>query len=708
MTSSEISLQFIEALREAQYVLQCEWSMNRVETTYRMQQYDQMLVTFLNSLALQKRHYMLIYLLLASSRTPDSSVPRYWESIHATVPAEFSQKPYPPITGIFSKLPRCNDQDLADALTFGAIPPYFSFFMTDFGIRLFIDLLDMYADDPPLYDCYARMAFASPLFITFASEVFQPIISPLLPDRPLPTLEMLSSQILERWRGALATMPPVVSRLLERASNPKRTLSQSFFDVALQRERAKIFGMIDFSRMLTDELVDLLRVLLTVASRLNILAELVEMTRAGVPSKFTLFTEDDRETVPALFQPVLLSTFDFNACSALQLPDAQFVHPTEYEVRAYLHTGEQEASSIHNAPDPTMTIDHLRVEAAMRHLLQDADPIPQFKIVPTGLTIERFFVDYLLRRGPRGTFSCRYDNLTTIRWKSVFFSNENEIRSALSRTTLERKKEIRALSAFTVMWETFSLISKETQLAREAVQKLFSWLPVFSWCSRHVHTPLPAYVRNPSALVTDFVELQESWAADRLLPTPQPELLYAFLTRHLSFEAFRKSLPRIQALDGELTGLFRDAGNRLCDELFPVAASHGQWNISQWMRERVNRLRSCPDALDILCVAAVESSPIRKLQEFGRAFQIMRKDVLQSAPPSKEIGEDELLPAQIGFVIVANPPALASNLAFICEFCGPSQYDQLFRNSLIQPLSILKLICRYLKDTQALIDMGYL
>jgi hypothetical protein len=43
-----ISLELIDALRETKYQLQCEWSMNRVETNLRKQQYDAMLVIHLN------------------------------------------------------------------------------------------------------------------------------------------------------------------------------------------------------------------------------------------------------------------------------------------------------------------------------------------------------------------------------------------------------------------------------------------------------------------------------------------------------------------------------------------------------------------------------------------------------------------------------------------------------------------------------------
>jgi hypothetical protein len=708
MSSPPISLSFIERIRQTQYTLQCEWSMNRVETTYRKQQYDRMLSSFVDCLALQKRHYMLVYQILNLLRSPNRPLPPYWTSILATVPAEVSEAPYPPIERIFQKLPRCRDPEVIDALTFCGIPPYFSFFMTSFGIRAFLDLLEPFQEQPSLYDCYARMAFASPLFISFASDVFQPILSPLLPDRPIPPFEGLSRRIQERWKRALPTMPPVVSRLLESASDPERTLSNSFFDVALDCQRAKVFGLVDYSRDLTEELVILLRALLTIESKFNILGALVSLTTSGVACRFALFTDSDRQTVPALFQPVLLSTFDFNAWAAVQLPGSQFVQPSVYEVRAYLHTGEEETFCIHNANEATMAVDHFRVDAALRHLLQDADPIPRFKSLPRKLSIKDFFVDFLLRRGPRETFARRYDNLTTIQWKSGLFSDESKILAALSHTPLTRKKEIRALSAFTALWDTFVQANKETQLARDAIQEVFYSLPVFRWCRKYVTTPFPLYVRNPGALNADLRSLLEKWNIEPLFSTSQSEIIYSFLSREISFEAFRKTMPQIRRLDEELNTLFSQNADALCNDMFPFTPVKGQWNKNQWLRERLNDLKTQTEYFDRVCFAATESAPICKLREFGRAFGMVRRSFVENCPPSKELGEDELLPALIGFVILANPPGLVSNLVFICEFCGSPRYDRLFHQHLVQPVSVLRMTCRYLRDPQILVDLGYL
>jgi hypothetical protein len=325
------------------------------------------------------------------------------------------------------------------------------------------------------------------------------------------------------------------------------------------------------------------------------------------------------------------------------------------------------------------------------------------------LTLRDFFVDFLLKRGPRETFGRRYDNLKTIEWRSGIFSDEKRILSTLAQVPLERRKEIRALSTFTALWETFTQANKETQVARDAIQELFYSKPVFQWCRKHAPSPLPAYVRHPAGLVNDFLKLYDKWVSKPPMATPRFEMLYAFLTRDLSFEAFRKSMPQMQSLDRELSELFERNGDPLCRDLFPVVgAEPGQWNKNQWLRERVDMLKSRAEFFERLRFAAADSAPIHKLREFGRAFGMVRKYFVVNFPPSKDLGEDELLPAQIAFVILANPPALVSNLAFICEFCTSSKYDRVFHQTLVQPLSVLRMVCKYLSDAQILVDMGYI
>jgi hypothetical protein len=94
--------------------------------------------------------------------------------------------------------------------------------------------------------------------------------------RPILLVVTFREQIQFGGRAHSTTIPPIVSRLLSRANDPKRTLSRAFFDLALDRERAKFFGFVTHSQTLPPSHITLLKQLLTVESRCNILGELVD------------------------------------------------------------------------------------------------------------------------------------------------------------------------------------------------------------------------------------------------------------------------------------------------------------------------------------------------------------------------------------------------------------------------------------------------
>jgi hypothetical protein len=172
---------------------------------------------------------------------------------------------------------------------------------------------------------------------------------------------------------------------------------------------------------------------------------------------------------------------------------------------------------------------------------------------------------------------------------------------------------------------------------------------------------------------------------------------------------FRLSSEQLRALDEELNTTFSERCSQICDDLFPAkSVGRGIWNKANWLRAKLERITRHPELIDALKTAAVESVPIHKLREFGRAFQLLRKYFIDRCPPSEEIGEDELLPVTIAFVVITNPPAITSNLAYITHFCVAPEFGALFHQELVQPLSVLRIICKYLHDSQMLIDTGCL
>jgi hypothetical protein len=207
--------------------------------------------------------------------------------------------------------------------------------------------------------------------------------------------------------------------------------------------------------------------------------------------------------------------------------------------------------------------------------------------------------------------------------------------------------------------------------------------------------------------------LRDKWFADPLIQGAPSQTIasaiYGYLTREVSFEGFQKQHPEFHALDMQLSEMFQISFKKLCDDLFPFKGEDtGGWNKNKWMREHMEKLRGYDECFDILKFAAIESAPIQKLLAFGRAFRFVRTFYIENFPPSKQLGEDELLPGVIGFIILGNPPAIVSNLAFICEFCLSPRYETLFQHSLVQPLSLLRATCKYLPNWQRLAELGYI
>jgi hypothetical protein len=71
----------------------------------------------------------------------------------------------------------------------------------------------------------------------------------------------------------------------------------------------------------------------------------------------------------------------------------------------------------------------------------------------------------------------------------------------------------------------------------------------------------------------------------------------------------------------------------------------------------------------MLRAAGTESTPLRKLRAFGNALNAWWAFFVSGLPPTFEYGADEITPCKVSFVIVAQVPFLASNVAYLKEFC---------------------------------------
>jgi hypothetical protein len=473
VTARLVTQRFIDELREIQYALQCEWSMNQVEKRYRVIQYEALEVGYLEQIVKQKRHYTLMYLLIKYYTSSTPSFPSWYLDFLQGTSWNPASVTYPRMAAILQRCLSVSDSCLIDVLTFCGLPCYFDFFFTDFGVSEYIQFLSRAAVNFPLYVLLSRMAFVSSFFLSFITTVFIPILSPLLPYGALPSIEDFSAQIITRWNSNINAMPSVVVQLLTQSPDPVQALSGGFFELALTPKTARLYGLVQFNQILPEPLLDLLRQLLTASSPSHILNHLIATAKASKSAGIQLLTAEDRKAIPALFQRLLMTQVDFNSYSAASI-HGQFVDPVEYKIGAYLRSGETEQESLYNVVEMTMSPESIEGNAAMRHLLQAADPVPVFVAIAPNTTVECFFRDYLLNRGPIDEYPQRHACYQALeRWSRW---DPRLLQAAFRDAPLERTKEIAALSAFTRVTQTYLKLDQLTRPLRDSIRSSpFSW-----------------------------------------------------------------------------------------------------------------------------------------------------------------------------------------------------------------------------------------
>jgi hypothetical protein len=148
------------------------------------------------------------------------------------------------------------------------------------------------------------------------------------------------------------------------------------------------------------------------------------------------------------------------------------------------------------------------------------------------------------------------------------------------------------------------------------------------------------------------------------------ELAYGFLTRHFSFEAFRRARGDLHALDERLDGAISNSA-QIIDGLFRPGATAGRpFDKIEWIRTELTKLASRADLLAFARNAFIESSPMLKLRFLMDGLTAVRTFLIRDCPPAEELGADEFTPALICYIVIARPHAIVSNFVFLAEFCG--------------------------------------
>jgi hypothetical protein len=674
-----LTLSFLHHVKDVQYTLQCEWSLNQVEKAYREHQFTDLLdLIYRQVWAAQKRHFMFMYLLFAS---PDPRLrptfPHFLESLLSSSPINSSNDPRG--RSAEGLIPQSLDFDveLWDALTFSSLPAASDFFLTDFGISAFIQAMTT-VKDQVMYDLLARAPFVSPLFIRFLNTVFWPVLAVAT------EIDGLASKIEARWIQHLDQIPAVVVRFLKEAKDPAYLLWTACFQFAVTPDTACLYGLVGFSQRLSGAVTCHLRDILAFRGRRSILKRLVEpilrLKGSGIPT----ITVNHRDDVPTLFDLVLLSDLDFNVHASLAL-GGFLVHPQEYSVGLYHRPSDANRDALVYRPDGTMA-GGARAAAHLRHLLQAADALPNFQSVPAGLTIQKFFTEYLEDRGDPDTDSLR---TSAVRFLTRRALTEGDVSGLLQDVTMTRTLEIRVLSVFTEIQGVLTTVQELSQAVSEQVERAFymSLLKPFWRAHESLRPNFAEICARPEGLVTSFNAVRADLAK---LDSPLAAcafpcvLIYGFLSQNFKFEEFRRARPNLKKLDERVRTGIADP-----EPVIEVQFAGSGGAKGAWLRKRLMEMKAEEDILDFVRVACDASVPLEKLRAFLLAFGMARMFFIQDAGPKNELGADEFTPMLICYVVIANPNAIVSNLAYLADLCGNPEFEVLFDEA-TEPMVILR------------------
>jgi hypothetical protein len=165
------------------------------------------------------------------------------------------------------------------------------------------------------YDWFACVAFASPGFLDFVSSVFRPFLADCIFSSRLPEPDYLRRMIALNWICHVIECPLAAIRVLVKSEDKCWTPSNTFFDLALRRETAALFGLVKFNQSPGAKLIALLRRFLIYPSE-NCLYQLLIPTLIGEedwdskndPNAVAIA---DERRLSSIFFATIPSDFDF-------------------------------------------------------------------------------------------------------------------------------------------------------------------------------------------------------------------------------------------------------------------------------------------------------------------------------------------------------------------------------------------------------------
>jgi hypothetical protein len=271
--------------------------------------------------------------------------------------------------------------------------------------------------------------------------------------------------------------------------------------------------------------------------------------------------------------------------------------------------------------------------------------------------------------GPFDTFARRHTAFEELQRLCDPF-DARQLLHDLPDAQMQRTKELRALSAFSVINETFAKFGRLTNEPRIALENALNFIHATPFL-RHLQQPRPVtqYLAQLELFDEDYQRLVRE-LGPRMENRQYDELIYGYLTSLFSFPEFRDARPELAARDRALDGMFSTRAAALVEKQFTSEIKHRDEFIP-----RVRRLAKQERLVGMLRAAGSESTPLRKLRAFGHALGACWAFFVSGLPPTFEYGADEITPSKVAFVIVAQVPYLASNVAYLKEFCQDRKFD---------------------------------
>lgn len=446
----------------------------------------------------------------------------------------------------------------------------------------------------------------------------------------------------------------------------------------------------------------------------------------------SLFDLPDLQNCPEIFQPLFLTETDLNLIKFFHKTiDTFSTAKNERCYRVFAET-ETQISDIYQGSEPTMS-DGL-FAPQMRHILQDSDPLPEFKTMPEGCdNLADFIKEYLVKRGDIRTLPRRQSNFEKL---LIFGAGTFDLHVAqsLSKVVMFRRKNIMALSAYASVKRKAEVLDSSGKDSRKSMKLLFLQN---SDLMASLNPPHPSndYIKNPALIVSDFPVFCAAVRNDSKYDTiTDSKYFFKILLHKLMIkmdmntysnsrnDSMKKKKQTLKDLDEYYDDNLQNNKKLIIDysnsvfqpkhfdkfdactyairyidcyqfnyyhEGYRNDPKNPQNNFAQFAQQmnlaqnEMNDIYPHPFSVEILAQvcnmiidAFEESQLLRKCDLLSRAFTQMLTEMVKYYPPNESVlGSDITSHMHTIVLMKINPPQLATNYAYITDMVN--QYENM-------------------------------